>query len=198
MLVSGGSEGAILHWDLSAPQPSFNNVLSSSTAQSGPRATISEAHDSNVWSLAFHPLGHLLVSASNDHTTRFWSRERPGDATSVFGGGGARPPAAVGDEEDEAVPGFMGWQGEEDFGEVPLPSVGPDGYGPGHGAFGGGGFGDDSIPGIPGLGGSGVFGGGSGGGGTNGGSRRQPPSQASTGPQGRSYYTPSNFNPRKR
>lgn len=36
------------------------------------------AHDSNVWSLAFHPLGHLLCSASNDHTTRFWSRARPG------------------------------------------------------------------------------------------------------------------------
>lgn len=36
------------------------------------------AHDSNVWSLAFHPLGHLLCSASNDHTTRFWSRGRPG------------------------------------------------------------------------------------------------------------------------
>lgn len=36
------------------------------------------AHDSNVWSLAFHPLGHILCSASNDHTTRFWSRGRPG------------------------------------------------------------------------------------------------------------------------
>ena len=43
-----------------------------------PKDVLEFAHDSNVWSLAFHPLGHLLVSASNDHTTRFWSRGRPG------------------------------------------------------------------------------------------------------------------------
>jgi len=81
-----------------------------------PRATLSQAHDSNVWALTFHPLGHLLVSASNDHTTRFWARERPGDAASVFAPGGAKPAAAgpdddaYGEAEDEddalAVPGF--------------------------------------------------------------------------------------------
>lgn len=43
-----------------------------------PKDVLEYAHDSNVWSLAFHPLGHLLCSASNDHTTRFWSRGRPG------------------------------------------------------------------------------------------------------------------------
>jgi polyadenylation factor subunit 2 len=54
-----------------------------------------------------------LVSASNDYTTRFWSRERPGDATSVFSGGGEKPPEAgegEGGPEDEDemadVPGF--------------------------------------------------------------------------------------------
>jgi len=63
ILTSGGSEGSILHWSL--PDPS-------------PKETLEFAHDSNVWSLAYHPLGHILVSASNDHTTRFWSRGRPG------------------------------------------------------------------------------------------------------------------------
>lgn len=63
ILTSGGSEGSIIHWSL--PDPS-------------PKETLEFAHDSNVWSLAYHPLGHLLVSASNDHTTRFWSRSRPG------------------------------------------------------------------------------------------------------------------------
>ncbi|CEQ39767.1 SPOSA6832_01332, partial [Sporobolomyces salmonicolor] len=63
VLVSGGSEGSILHWSLPDPAP---------------KETLEFAHDSNVWSLAYHPLGHLLVSASNDHTTRFWSRGRPG------------------------------------------------------------------------------------------------------------------------
>ncbi|GLB35528.1 putative anaphase-promoting complex subunit 4 WD40 domain [Lyophyllum shimeji] len=105
LLVSGGSEGAIIHWDLSTPDPTYAQPVST------PRATLSQAHDSNVWSLAFHPLGHLLVSASNDHTTRFWSRERPGDATSVFSGGGEKPPEVVDaggmeDDEDAMVPGF--------------------------------------------------------------------------------------------
>ncbi|TFK96587.1 hypothetical protein BDV98DRAFT_659108 [Pterulicium gracile] len=112
ILVSGGSEGAIIHWDLSAaadslspshptPHPQSKSQSSSLLAAPpptlSPRATLSQAHDSNVWSLAFHPLGHLLVSASNDHTTRFWSRERPGDSSSVFSGGGEKPP----DQEDE-------------------------------------------------------------------------------------------------
>lgn len=37
------------------------------------------AHESSVWSLAWHPLGHILCSGSNDHTTKFWCRNRPGD-----------------------------------------------------------------------------------------------------------------------
>ncbi|KAJ7460856.1 WD40-repeat-containing domain protein [Mycena galericulata] len=116
ILVSGGSEGAILHWDLGTPEPSFAQPTAP------PRATLSQAHDSNVWSLAFHPLGHLLATASNDHTTRFWSRERPGDATSVFSGGGEKPPEIVDqggqdEEEDVLAPGFGGgapWWSRED------------------------------------------------------------------------------------
>jgi polyadenylation factor subunit 2 len=131
LIASGGSEGDLLYWDLHSP----TNTTSANTGipslnvlnPSGPRATLSQAHDSNIWSLAFHPLGHLLVSASNDHTTRFWSRERPGDSTSVFGGGGEKPPEAgegEGDEDDAwgegglpglAVPGLYdqvqgGWE----------------------------------------------------------------------------------------
>lgn len=37
------------------------------------------AHDSIVWTLAWHPLGHILCSGSNDHTVKFWTRNRPGD-----------------------------------------------------------------------------------------------------------------------
>ena len=38
-----------------------------------------QAHESAVWSLAWHPLGHLLASGSNDHAIKFWCRSRPGD-----------------------------------------------------------------------------------------------------------------------
>ncbi|KAJ3746742.1 WD40-repeat-containing domain protein [Lentinula detonsa] len=194
ILVSGGSEGSIIHWDLSSeesssatpfiPPSSVKSKLSDLPAHLAlpptpttlPRATLSEAHDSNVWSLAFHPLGHLLVSASNDHTTRFWSRERPGDSDAVFSAGGEKPPAAVDgadggwDDEDMAVPGFGGagtaggWYGKEDEvyeGGVNGTNGGGASYGNGsshgqngydisdRGGFSGPGADDDfSIPGI--------------------------------------------------
>lgn len=44
-----------------------------------PVATLDTAHESNVWSMAWHPLGHVLATGSNDHATRFWTRCRPGD-----------------------------------------------------------------------------------------------------------------------
>ncbi|KAJ6620351.1 WD40-repeat-containing domain protein [Mycena sp. CBHHK59/15] len=126
ILVSGGSEGA-------------------PTAL--PRATLSQAHDSNVWSLAFHPLGHLLASASNDHTTRFWSRERPGDAASVFSGGGEKPPEVVDqggqdDDEDAMAPGSA-----TQAAEAPPPPRGGDAYGRSSRGYDGG-AGDDFIPGF--------------------------------------------------
>ena len=152
ILVSGGSEGAIMHWDLSASEPS----LIQPTSQ--PRATLSQAHDSNVWSLAFHPLGHLLVSASNDHTTRFWSRERPGDSTSVFSGGGEKPPE-INDtsgqdayDDDDAMPGFgSGWYGkDEETDNIPMSAAqnGIGVRGPPYFESTGGGVADDYIPGF--------------------------------------------------
>ncbi|GAA5978654.1 hypothetical protein JCM10908_004436 [Rhodotorula pacifica] len=106
VLVSGGSEGSILHWSLPDPAP---------------KETLEFAHDSNVWSLAYHPLGHLLVSASNDHTTKFWSRGRPGMRTSqdrfhVGKENATEGPDAMGnpingprrDEDDDSyLPGFQ-------------------------------------------------------------------------------------------
>ncbi|KAG7093587.1 hypothetical protein E1B28_007253 [Marasmius oreades] len=144
ILVSGGSEGAIIHWDLStddsAPPltlpegPQIPPTSSTQTAASNqslsflvtptpvttPRCTLTQAHDSNVWSMQFHPLGHLLVSASNDHTTRFWSRERPGEGV---GEEGVKPGDAEwagegeGPDEEMMVPGFggapSGWKEED-------------------------------------------------------------------------------------
>ena len=40
-------------------------------------AGLDRAHEHSVWSLDWHPLGHMLVSASGDHATRFWARYVP-------------------------------------------------------------------------------------------------------------------------
>ena len=57
-------------------------------------AEISSAHDKEVNGLAFHPLGHLLVSVSSDQLTRYWARNKPGDEMTdkynVRGLGGGR------------------------------------------------------------------------------------------------------------
>lgn len=44
-----------------------------------PQAQVCGAHDKCIWELAWHPLGHMIVSASEDNTARFWARNRPGD-----------------------------------------------------------------------------------------------------------------------
>lgn len=37
------------------------------------------AHEYAIWSMDWHPLGHILASGSNDKVTRFWTRPRPGE-----------------------------------------------------------------------------------------------------------------------
>ena len=64
LFVSGGWEGSIHFWQ---------------TNDTVPVASMEAAHESSVFALDWHPLGHILGSASNDHTTKFWTRNRPGD-----------------------------------------------------------------------------------------------------------------------
>ncbi|KAF3434280.1 hypothetical protein FNV43_RR25383 [Rhamnella rubrinervis] len=64
--VSGSFDGSISHW-----------LVGHET----PQVEISNAHDNSVWDLAWHPIGYLLCSGSNDHTTKFWCRNRPGDTS---------------------------------------------------------------------------------------------------------------------
>jgi len=66
LLASGGYDGALHFWG--------------TQGSSSPIESIPLAHEGPIWSLAWHPLGHLLVSGSNDYSTRFWSRARPGDS----------------------------------------------------------------------------------------------------------------------
>ncbi len=64
VFASGGSDGAIMFWNVGADKEV---------------GVVEAAHESIVWSLAWHPIGHILCSGSNDHTCKFWTRNRPGD-----------------------------------------------------------------------------------------------------------------------
>ncbi|KAJ3039971.1 hypothetical protein HK097_002688, partial [Rhizophlyctis rosea] len=64
LFASGGSDGSIMFW-LTGTENSVGGMEG--------------AHESSVFALDWHPMGHILVSGSNDHTTRFWTRNRPGD-----------------------------------------------------------------------------------------------------------------------
>ncbi|XP_064459327.1 pre-mRNA 3' end processing protein WDR33-like [Ornithodoros turicata] len=64
LFASGGSDGSVMFWMAGADKEV---------------GAMENAHDSCVWSLAWHPLGHILCSGSNDHTSKFWTRNRPGD-----------------------------------------------------------------------------------------------------------------------
>lgn len=92
MLSTGGSDGAMHHYLLdeqnlpegTAPSLSpydapENSDAPAQTIYPAHRATF--AHDFAIWSMDWHPLGHILASGSNDRATRFWSRPRPGDGS---------------------------------------------------------------------------------------------------------------------
>ena len=90
LLTTGGAEGSIMYYILDEPNspegiastvsPYDSGDPSSSPAQTiHPAHKVPHAHDFAVWSLAWHPLGHILASGSNDRVTRFWTRARPGE-----------------------------------------------------------------------------------------------------------------------
>ncbi|RMX45751.1 hypothetical protein pdam_00004175 [Pocillopora damicornis] len=64
LFVSGGSDGSMMFWVVGAEKDVGNMEM---------------AHEGMVWSLAWHPLGHILCSGSNDHSSKFWTRNRLGD-----------------------------------------------------------------------------------------------------------------------
>ncbi|KAG5922501.1 pre-mRNA cleavage and polyadenylation factor (CPF) complex subunit [Claviceps capensis] len=90
LLTTGGMDGSLFHYLLDSPNPPPGQPLTvspydsmdpaSTPAQSvWPMHRIPFAHDYAIWSLDWHPLGHVLASGSNDRITRFWTRARPGD-----------------------------------------------------------------------------------------------------------------------
>uniref|UniRef100_A0A914WSN5 Uncharacterized protein n=1 Tax=Plectus sambesii TaxID=2011161 RepID=A0A914WSN5_9BILA len=71
LFVSGGGDGSLAYW------------LVNNEKEVG---LLEHAHDQAVWTLEWHPLGHILASGSNDNNTKFWSRNKPGDTQDdIFG-----------------------------------------------------------------------------------------------------------------
>ncbi|KAL7676512.1 hypothetical protein ACOME3_002765 [Neoechinorhynchus agilis] len=95
LFASGGSDGSLYFWDAL-----LDDCL----------AGMDDAHDGLVWDLSWHPLGHMLVSGSNDHTTRFWTRNRPGDTLIMKRE--ERPLAGL--EEAEKLESGAGGSGDND------------------------------------------------------------------------------------
>lgn len=78
---SGGTDGSIFFWAVDGvPQSREERVGNSAPENAAPYGVLEAAHDAIVWSLDWHPVGHVLASGSNDNTSRFWTRSRPGDA----------------------------------------------------------------------------------------------------------------------
>ena len=63
VFASGAYDGRVSHWLVGLDRPIHSH----------------QAHEQAVWDLAFHPVGHVLATASNDHRVKFWCRTRPGD-----------------------------------------------------------------------------------------------------------------------
>ena len=80
LISTGGSDGALNHY-LIGEQPQGGASNTSSTVIQ-PAASIPFAHEYAIWSMEYHPLGHILCTGSNDRITRFWTRPRPGESDS--------------------------------------------------------------------------------------------------------------------
>lgn len=94
MLTTAGGDGAVLHYLLDEQHAPQGTAATSSPYDSQnpadapvqslwPAHKIQHAHDYAIWSMDWHPLGHILATGSNDKVTRFWTRPRPGDDSYV-------------------------------------------------------------------------------------------------------------------
>jgi polyadenylation factor subunit 2 len=94
LLSTGGGDGSLFHYLLDEPntplgQTQSTAVYDSPDPSTAPAQPVYPAHripfahqDHGIWTLDWHPLGHLLASGSNDKATRFWGRARPGEDVS--------------------------------------------------------------------------------------------------------------------
>ncbi|GAU96124.1 hypothetical protein RvY_07613 [Ramazzottius varieornatus] len=64
LFCTGGIDGSLMFWNIGTEQEV---------------GAVENAHDGSIWSMSWHPQGHILVTGSNDCSVKFWTRNRPGD-----------------------------------------------------------------------------------------------------------------------
>ena len=75
LLATGGYNGSLIYWEVGMES---EPVL---------QAAVPAAHENAIWTMDWHPNGHLLCTGSNDHTAKFWATgaTRHGSGRSVQG-----------------------------------------------------------------------------------------------------------------
>lgn len=92
LISTGAEDGSLYHYLLDEPNlpagqmPTVAPYDSPDPANTPPQVIypahrVQYAHGATIWSLDWHPLGHILASGSKDNFTRFWSRARPGETS---------------------------------------------------------------------------------------------------------------------
>lgn len=92
LISTGAEDGSLYHYLLDEPNlptgqvPTVAPYDSPDPANTPPQVIfpahrVQHAHGATIWSLDWHPLGHILASGSKDNFTRFWSRARPGETS---------------------------------------------------------------------------------------------------------------------
>lgn len=87
IVTTGGYDGSMNHYVINSNQ--FKYTAKTDGTQDNayqipsidPVHRIPYAHEKGITGLEYHPLGHVLCSASVDTSTRFWCRSRPNDPT---------------------------------------------------------------------------------------------------------------------
>ncbi len=77
LFSSGGSDGSIYFWHVGYDLFFFfhgeflirSTMLLFFSRTEKELAGMDDAHEGMIWDMSWHPLGHMLVSGSNDHTT---------------------------------------------------------------------------------------------------------------------------------
>ncbi|KAJ5103002.1 Polyadenylation factor subunit 2 [Penicillium argentinense] len=92
LISTGAEDGSLYHYLLDEPNlptgqiPTVAPYDSPDPANTPPQVIfpahrVQYAHAATIWSLDWHPLGHILASGSKDNFTRFWSRARSGETS---------------------------------------------------------------------------------------------------------------------